>query len=190
MNDNLAEAHDSNLEPQTTAISTLRSNLEEKSVSFYETLNPQKFYDQLDQFLTAADRADTVDYYVLVRRFHDAIDDRLSEMKKVITHMEENILPDILKDEDEFGMTTGFRTEKSPRLGYTVYVGTENYVSLPDKEAAFSFLRECQYGDAIEETVHHKRLPSIYREINEKGIDIPEGLFKVSTKHKARLRNS
>lgn len=177
------------LKPDRPSIAQIEADLAAKKEQIFKALDEGEYFHILDELQGLDDRADIIDYYVLLRRYHNSVEDKLAEVKKVIMQLEDNVIPDLLKDEDEFGMSTGYRTEKSPRLGYTVYVGTENYVSLPDKPTAFAFLREHEYGDAIEETVHHKRLPSIYREINEKGIEVPEGLFKVSTKHKARLRN-
>lgn len=173
-----------------TTIAEFKKTTEQDLQTILSRLDPKEFYARLDNYLGEADRANTVDFYALLRRYHDAIDSQLAEVKKVVAHLEENILPDLLRDEDEFGMGVGFRTEKSPHLGYTVYIGTENYVSLPDKPAAFEFLRANDYASAIEESVHHKRLPSIYKEIVEKGIEIPPEMFRVSTKHKARLRNN
>jgi len=138
----------------------------------------------------------TLDFFVVLDRGYKEIRggestlasfSGLSEMRE---RLRKQTIPEMLKEEDEFGGFAGYRSEKSPRYGYSISVAQQNFVSVVDKDGAFKFLREHNYGDAIQETVNPQRLRSIYTELQDKEIEMPAETFKVSTVVSASVRKS
>ena len=128
---------------------------------------------------------DLMDLYAVIYSCHKDLEYALENLSKVKINLQENIIPKLLEEKDEFGMSSGYRGNKSEAFGYNLHVRVEQYPSLADQETGFQFLKERGYENAIKPTVHAQTLRSIYTELCKTEQEIPEGVFKVATKIRA-----
>ncbi|WVR18108.1 hypothetical protein JXVLWARM_CDS_0057 [Burkholderia phage Bm1] len=112
---------------------------------------------------------------------YDIVSPFVKELDALYDFLRKKEIPDLMQAED-------VRTVTFEGIGRVQLAG-DCYASIPadQKEAAFSWLRENNYGDLIQEQVNSSTLKAWAKESLEQGRELPEGVFKVEPYTRASI---
>lgn len=125
------------------------------------------------------------DHVALIKHFADLrrLAERAKTVREALYELEDSLskaaIPDLFVHiRNTTGQKPPFYIEGVGRVS----VSHKWSASILDKPAGFSWLREHQAGDLIQETVNAQSLASYAkRKIEEDGVDLPPEIFKVGT---------
>ena len=130
------------------------------------------------EYLAGAKKQRLSDCLIKYQRLNEEYDALDSERKKIgamIEEMSRQIIPEMMSEE-------GIKTITIEEVGRRFTVANRISASMPDKEGGMAWLRENGHEDLIQETVNSSSLSSFAKSyMEDAGMDLPEGLFKIST---------
>ncbi|QRE00555.1 hypothetical protein [Burkholderia phage BCSR129] len=112
---------------------------------------------------------------------HSIIEPLVKDLDSLYDQLRKKEIPDLMQAED-------VRTVTFDGIGRVQLAG-DCYASIPadQKEAAFAWLREHNYGDLIQEQVNSSTLKAWAKEGLETGRELPEGVFRVEPYTRASI---
>ena len=121
--------------------------------------------------------------YDAIRNLDEMVEEVKKMTSKAVQVLSVSVLPQKFQEE-------GVSTLTMKELGARFTVNTRITASMSDKEQAMEWLREQGFGDIIIPTINSSTLSKFAAEYTvEKGQDLPEGLFKISTiQHMSRTK--
>lgn len=122
-----------------------------------------------------AKMGDAVDLTAEVAQGFREFEDALKKLRNQVARMKEVHMPNRFDDEGVTSFTTDkFRVTRTARTFASIVA--------EDKEDAFEWLRENDYGGLIKETVNSSSLSAVAKELLENGRELPDELFRTHNK--------
>lgn len=138
------------------------------------------FASKFDTWATEAASGNLPDYlkqFFAIREAYEALDEERKKVSATLERMSRVLIPDLFIEQDT-------KTISLDSIGRRFTVSAKVSASITDKPFAYQWLRspEQDAGDLIQETVNSSSLAAYAKNyISEKGKDLPEQGFKVST---------